>query len=155
MGEKTEKNKRNKIIAIVLILIIIALITKIILNYTDIVPNQCNDLDCYNDALFNCNKFSFTKEDDSSAWNYKILGFSNLNSCKVKVRLTKIKKGDLALEGLQNKEMICEIKRIEPTFPEKDLSKCTGLLKEGLQQILINRMHKKLFKNISEIMMLH
>lgn len=149
------KEKKKKIITITIIIMVIiititAIILEVLILFTDLEENKCNSLECFKDALFTCKKISFIRIDNSYSWNYNILGYSDFKSCNIKVKLIKIKRGDLELEALQNKEMICKINRIEEIFPEKDLSKCKGALKEELQQILIDRMHEKLFKNISQ-----
>ena len=47
--------------------------------------------------------------------------------------------------------MVCTVLKTDSQFPEKDISKCTGKLKEDLQDILIQRMHNYLLENVGEV----
>jgi len=47
--------------------------------------------------------------------------------------------------------MLCIIPKEEISFPEKDISRCTGLLKEEMQDLIIQRMHNYLLKNVGQI----
>ena len=54
-------------------------------------------------------------------------------------------------ERLQNKEMVCIVSKGNSQTIEEDVSKCSGVLKGELQDIIIQRMHNYLLENIGEI----
>jgi len=145
--KKTNYKKRIKISLIVLILGLSLFAGYFLLFYF----KPCGDLDCFNDAMKNCERVSLIKEDKQAVWVYNILGNLDKDRCKVEVRLTKLKEGGIETEILQNKKMICEVLKTETIYPEEDMSVCTGSLKEGLQEILIQRMHNYLLENLVEI----
>ena len=62
-----------------------------------------------------------------------------------------IVKGDLDFVDIEGNEMSCSVEKLGGNFPEKDMFRCTGLLKEKLQEYLINRMHDYVLQNLGEI----
>ncbi len=87
-------------------------------------------------ALQECEKVSWVKEDAQASWLYIIQGETKGDACKIKVKLLKMKQGT---------------QKEETQFPEKEISKCSGELKEELQDIIIQRMHKYILQNIEEL----
>lgn len=110
----------------------------------------CEDNDCFVRARTKCKRVSLVREDSQSSWLYTITG-SKSGLCEVEVKLLKIKQGTIDSENLQGKKMLCSVSKASSQFPEKDISKCTGTLKEELQNIIIKRMHKYLLENVGEI----
>ena len=47
--------------------------------------------------------------------------------------------------------MLCDYPISTNGFPEDDITKCSGPLREELQELIIQRMHNYLLKNIGEI----
>ena len=47
--------------------------------------------------------------------------------------------------------MTCRVLKDEIKLPEKDLSRCTGSLKEKLQEIIIQKMHSYLLDNLGNV----
>jgi hypothetical protein len=111
----------------------------------------CDSKACFEDAIAKCKKVSWIREDDIAAWNYVILRSNDENSCRINVKLLKLNKGDIDLERLQGEYMICNFLKNDQQFPEKDIAKCSGILKEDLQDILIQRMHDYMLKNLGDI----
>jgi len=89
----------------------------------------CEDNTCFSNSLLNCNRVSWIKEDDKAIWHYNVLGNSENNACKIEVELLKIKEGTIDLENLQGEKMVCSVDKTQSEYPEKDISKCSGLLK--------------------------
>jgi hypothetical protein len=102
-------------------------------------------------AMEGCKRVSWVREDSQATWAYTITGNAVGDACDVKVQLLEMKEGTLDSEKLQGKEMTCVILKTETKFPEKDIFKCNGELKEKLQDIIIQRMHNYLLKNVGEI----
>jgi len=145
--------KRGKritaIFLIVLIIVIVGGATFAYLLVFDAKP--CESRECFDLALKKCKAVYFINENDQASWNYAIIGNSGEDSCKVEVRLLKIKKGSIENEKLEGKKMICEILKTGAESPEKDMSKCTGELKEEIQDMIIRRMHDYILENIGEV----
>jgi hypothetical protein len=111
----------------------------------------CNSAQCFVDSMASCKRVYWIREDPQGTWMYTIKGNTKGTSCKIEVELLEVKKGLVDVEELTGKNMICVIKTGQTEFPEKDLSKCSGSLKEGIQDLIIQRMHKYLLENVGEI----
>jgi len=111
----------------------------------------CADTDCFFDAVEKCKKVSWIKEDAQATWVYTIKGSAENNTCEVEVELVKMKEGTIDSEKLQGKAMTCEVLKGEVAYPEKDTSRCTGPLKEELQDIIIQRLHSYILENVGEV----
>lgn len=145
-----EKGKLKKsVIFTIILLVIIAL--GFLYYFFDYFPKKCNDVDCYQKALVNCKKSFYIKEEENYVWKYDILSKNDKDSCNVKVRLLKVKKGDIKIDDFVNKEMICIMEKYNYIYPEKDMLRCTGNLKEELQEIIIDRLHNYILQNLEKI----
>jgi len=143
-------NNIQKRVGLALIILIIALITfssYFLFFYVRPVSNVQE----FVDAMANCKKVSWTREDIQANWLYTITGNAKGDACDVEVQLLKMKEGAIGNEELQGKKMTCVILKSEIKLPEKDISRCTGLLKEELQEIIIQRIHNYLLNNIGEV----
>jgi hypothetical protein len=156
MAENWKNNYSKKVIILlnILKLIVIAIIcvaAGAIIYFAFYSQSTCEDIGCYNDALLNCKKVSFIRTGEDSVWQYDILNVRDDSSCNVQVRLLKRTDGEIIFENLQDQSMICMVYNTEDSFPEEDMSRCHGKLKEGFQEIIIDRMHNYLLQNIGEI----
>jgi hypothetical protein len=111
----------------------------------------CGTSGCFSEAGLSCKKVFWIREDAQASWYYEINGKSGDDNCKVGVKILKMKQGTIESEKLEGKEMDCIVDRRELTSPESDMAKCSGPLKEELQDIIIQRMHDYLLQNIGEI----
>ncbi|MFH1358897.1 MAG: hypothetical protein ABIH37_03360 [archaeon] len=136
-----------KLILFTIIVIVIALAVYFVFFST----TSCKDTDCYENALLKCKRVTFVNEDDTAVWGYKILGKEKGNACRVEVKLLRLIQGTIDIEYLQNKEMVCIVQKLGDSFPEEDMTKCSGPLREEFQEIIIDRMHNYLLNNIGEI----
>jgi hypothetical protein len=102
------------------------------------------------DAIINCKKVSWIREDIQASWLYIIKGDAKEGECEIEIQLLKIKKGAIDNEKLEGEKMTCTILKNEIKLPEKDFSQCTGVLKEELQGIIIQRMHNYLLENLEK-----
>ncbi len=139
--------KRLIIASIILLLgIIIFLAYYLFYYYT-----PCYEKECFEKAILKCKRVSWTKDDAQSSWFYRIYGNAQGESCRIEVTLVKMKHGTTDSERLQGKQMICTHKKGETRFPEENIKDCSGALKEEMQDIIIQRMHNYLLKNVGEI----
>ena len=150
INDVEEKGKLKKSVIFMIILLVIIMLG-FLYYFFDYFPRKCNDVDCYQNALVNCKKSFYIKEEENYVWRYDILNKNDKSSCNVKVRLLKVKKGDVEIDDFMDKEMICIVQKYEYTYPEKDMLRCTGNLKEKLQEIIINRLHNYILQNLEKI----
>jgi hypothetical protein len=146
--ETPEKFRFGKwsIIFLVLALIFAALAVKMTFFYTE----KCEDLECFQSAMKECDKARYTNDAEEATWGYKIHG-EEKGECLIEVELLQVKSGSLGLDGLQNLKMTCNFKHGIVEYPEKDLDKCHGRLKEEMQSIIIENLHKYILDNLDEI----
>lgn len=147
--ESQNYRKLKTRVGISLVVLIIALVIFSVY-FLFFYAKPCKNNDCFANAMTNCKRVSLVREDSQSSWLYTISGSKN-DLCKVEVTLLKIKQGTIDSENLQGKKMLCSVPKASSQFPEKDISKCTGILKEELQNIIIERMHNYLLENVGEI----
>lgn len=140
--------KRNIILSLIILIIVLITIIAITMFY---FPKSCETLQCFTNSLENCERASLVRVDSSAAWYYEIIKKDSDESCKVKVTLLKMKEGKTDIETLEGLEMICIVKKGETLFPEENIDTCSGLLKEQLQGIIIEKMHSYIIKNIGDI----
>jgi hypothetical protein len=135
-----------------IILIILILITVIFLGYGFITRSKlCENEKCFFDSLSECKKVYFAKEDSEYSWLYIISKEVSGDSCEVKISLLSVKQEPINSRMLQGKEMVCIVPKTRTDFPEKDISRCTGPLKEEIQDLIIQRMYDYLLTNVQEI----
>jgi len=148
--EKAKDKNFSKKIKIILIILIPVFI--IFLGYIFIIKtNSCENEKCFFNSLKDCKKVYFVKEDPEYSWLYVISKEASKDSCEIKVKLLNVKKESIDSKRLQNKEMICIVPKTTTEFPEKEISKCSGVLKESLQDLIIQRMYDYLLTNVQEI----
>lgn len=134
------------LIVVILLVVILALVWLLFF-----YEKKCTESVCFYNAMSECKRFSWIREDEKAAWLYTIIGNAKNDQCRIEVRLLRIKDGSMEIEKLQDKSMVCTVDKQETASPEKDMSKCTGTLKEELQEILIQRLHNYLVQNVGEV----
>lgn len=140
----------QKRILISLVILIITIVTLILIIFF-YSPKECQDNACFSNAIANCKRVSWVREDTKASWYYEIIGNSGDKACKVKIKLIKMNQGTIDIEELQGLEMTCIAQKSDTRFPEENMNKCSGVLKEKLQEIIIERMHNYILKNLGEI----
>ncbi|MFA5174418.1 MAG: hypothetical protein WC438_04520 [Candidatus Pacearchaeota archaeon] len=143
-----ENAKKN--VGIALMILILGLIIFSIY-FLVFYAKPCSDDKCFVSSVETCKSVSWVREDEQASWIYIVKGNAGGDACKVEVRLKEMKQGTIDSEGLQGKQMTCIFQKGSTQFPEKDISQCTGPLKEELQDLIIQRMHNYLLENVGEI----
>ena len=110
---------------------------------------KCDDIACFNKNLEKCDKAKFISQGNMT-FDYRILG-SSADSCEVKVKFLTGKLSEQDLRQLENREMNCFIPKGVVVSPESELDNCHGLLREGLQELVISRLHRYIVQNIGKI----
>lgn len=139
---------RKIISAILFIIVLILLATSIYLTF--FYTRSCENYECFQKAMQDCKKFKYINNEPEASWKYSILGKSN-DLCTVNVQLVNAKQGSLEINDLIGEEMICYYPKGYATYPDKELSRCTGKLKEDLQSIIIKKLHTYILENIGEL----
>jgi len=135
------------------VLVFIALILFIVVYFFFFRVVSCDSPECFGTQLSKCHKASFIRDTDKAIWQYQIIRESKENSenCEVKVKLLEIKQGSTDSEILEGKSMTCDYFKLNTNYPEEDISKCTGILKEQIQELIIKRTHDYILKNLEDI----
>jgi len=147
-GQKYVRLRKRLGLALVLLIVALVVFSGYLLFF---YAKPCYSDTCFVSAMENCKRVSWIREDAQASWLYVIKGGSDGDSCKVKVKLLGMDEGAVDSESLLGKEMVCDVMKNEVSFPEEIISECTGVLKEELQEIIIQKMHSYLLENIGEI----
>jgi len=143
--------KERKLVFWLVFWIVLVLVALLITGYyIYFFSNECGDKACFEKSLAKCQKTFYTNSNDEMALDYTILEKVG-DKCNVNVKLLQVKSGAAELENLQNLEMICALDFGVVSEPEKNLGSCHGVLKEGIQEIIIKRMHSQIVENIGKI----
>ncbi|MBT4166153.1 hypothetical protein HOE04_03890 [archaeon] len=109
----------------------------------------CSDYQCFLDGLEGCDKVSFVRDDLKASWYYEIVGDGGVG-CNVEVMLLSINEGSVENRVFEGKSMVCGFVWTGG-YPEDDLFSCSGVLREEMQEKIIQDMHSYLLENIGEI----
>lgn len=108
----------------------------------------CEGYECFRENMNRCkSNVVYINEEPEASWRYTILGKEN-NECDIKVELVLAKEGSLGINKLQNQEMVCSYPIGTVVYPEKDLEKCHGILKENLQKMIIDKLQAYIIENL-------
>ena len=132
------------------ILSIAIVIVLIIALYITFSPDDCFGYECFQEKMISCKPATYVNEEPEASWGYEILSKKN-NLCEVEVTLLNAKEGDLDLRQYEGNSMTCSYNLGISAYPEKDLSVCHGLLKENLQNVIIDKLYRYVIDNIGEI----
>ena len=140
--------KRLIVLGVLLVLILIGLIISGYYLYSNV--NKCSSKECFYNSLSDCRKTTYISDTPETTIEYSILGISK-GKCDVNVKMLQIKKGSAELSILEDKEMVCSLQLDLIVDPEKDLKNCHGVLKEEIQNVIIQRMHSQIVENLGKI----
>lgn len=140
--------KRLTILIILIIAVVIGLAVSGMYLYSSV--NKCNSKECFDNSLSECRKTSYISDSTDTVLEYTILGSSNEN-CRVNVKMLQVKRGLAELSALEQKDMVCNVPLGAISEPEKNLKECHGVLKEEIQNIIIQRMHAQIVENLGKI----
>ena len=114
---------------------------------------KCQSEECFKTAMAKCQRATYTSEINNSVWEYKVKGALN-GDCQIAVKNVDITADPKIVASLKGKEMLCYLPlNLTSTgiMPEEKVEYCHGLLKEGIQDIIIERMHLYLVQNLVQI----
>lgn len=134
----------------ILLAILVLVILVAAIYFTFFFYYSCDDLACYRSHQEKCAKTKFIYEGLDATWFYKIEGREN-DLCRIDVTLQSLRQGSADKKVLEGKQMSCYLPYGSIVNPEKDLSLCHGILKEDMQNIIIQNLHNYIFEKIGEI----
>ncbi len=132
------------------IFIAIIVVLALAVYFTFFSSTKCGDYECFNSRLQKCSRASFQYEGQDATWYYQIKGKQD-GKCEVYTELRQIKQGQIDIERLQGQSMNCFLPLGITDFPEKDITRCHGELKESLQDTIIQKLHAYIISNLGQI----
>ena len=142
------QKKRHRLRLTIILVILLILLSYIMWIYFFYYP-VLEDWTSFNSALSNCDNGEFIGG-EQMIFQYKIQGLKNEN-CFVNVKLLQGELNNQDSKKLEGSEMTCEIPQGNVILPESNIANCHGLLKEGLQDLIINKLHTYIVKNLGRI----
>jgi hypothetical protein len=109
----------------------------------------CDDWNCFNERLESCSRTRFIGGSEM-IFEYSIRGFRK-GSCEVGVELLQGELNNQDSIKLEGEKMSCYLPRGVVMIPESDIGNCHGLLKEGLQELVIQKLQTYLVQNLGRI----
>lgn len=108
-----------------------------------------NDASCFYAHMEKCSHATYVNAQNMT-FEYKILGKSGTD-CVLNVKLLRsdLRKEDLS--ALISQSMKCHIPLGVVIVPESDLDNCHGILKEELQNRIVNKLYSYIVQNIGKI----
>lgn len=142
------KRSRSMYISILLIIVVASGIAAFYMSFYK--TDRCNSFECFQQEMRECKKVSYINDDSQASWEYSIVGKKE-RLCMVRVELVNAKEGSLEIDKLIGDDMLCGYPIGVGTYPEKDLKRCHGALREGLQEIMIKKLHTYIIENLGQI----
>lgn len=143
-GEKKKHFGKKWLLILTALTILVWIIWTMFFSYS-----KCTDWNCFNEHLENCNKAIFVGGADM-IFKYIIEGSSG-SKCEVSVQLLQGELNNQDSIKLEMQEMVCMLPEGIVMIPESDIGNCHGLLKEGLQDLVIKKLHSYLVQNLGKI----
>lgn len=144
---RTEKLKFFRTKTILSISIVLFLFIAAAVYFTFFLSSKCETFECLKESMIECKRVTYINEEPEASWLYSIKGEEN-NQCIVDVKLVIAKEGELEINNLVGYSMECSYPIGVGEYPERDLSKCHGRLKEELQTIIIKKLHSYIIENL-------
>ncbi len=110
---------------------------------------NCSNDTCFEENLKECDKAKFISGDDM-IFEYVIKGKSG-DECEVDVMLLQGELNNADSGKLEGQSMTCMLPLGAMVAPESDMGDCHGLLKEGLQDLVIRKLHTYLVQNLGRL----
>ncbi len=110
---------------------------------------DCKDKACFDEALKNCDRAKFIYG-DGMIFEYTIRGEEN-GRCEVDVVLLQGDLNNADSMKLEGQKMTCMLPLGIVMDPERDIGNCHGMLKEGLQDLVIRKLHTYLVQNLGRL----
>ncbi len=136
--------------SVMILLFIFLAIATVFALYVTFRPVTCQSYECFQNYMASCAHATYLNEEPEASWNYEIKK-RDKTTCEIEVTLLQAKKGDLDLVNFEGHSMTCKYALGVVAYPDKDMSLCHGLLKEDLQGLLIEKLHKYVIDNLGPV----
>ncbi len=133
-----------------IVLAFVAIVIGAVAFYYTFSYKDCVNYECFQKRMASCSFGSYINEEPEASWLYHIEGRKK-GMCDIKVTLLQAKEGGLSLREIEGLSMTCSYELGVSNYPEKDLPRCHGILKEELQEIIIKKLHEYVVGNIGRI----
>lgn len=141
-----------------LIILLVICLLVLTLFYTGVIKKDCSrDKDCFNKALKSCDPAKYLSIRNNNAYSYSIKGRAG-DKCVMVIRMEHMAAGtDMELiELLEGKNMVC---RVPKNYLEVDeleqiedlIHYCTGPLKEGMYELIIEKLYGLIIQNMGDV----
>jgi hypothetical protein len=148
--EVKKKNRKNSLRSWKWVLIIVVILGLLYFAWNLFFAyGDCETWVCFNSRLETCSKTEFIGG-EQMIFEYIIRGKKG-DSCNIDVELLQ---GDLNNQDslkLEGYAMKCTLPYGAVMTPESDIGNCHGLLKEGLQDLIIRDLHANIVQNLGRI----
>jgi len=135
---------------IILLIIFAVVILLVAVYFSFFFSYKCNDLSCFRAHQEDCSRTKYIYDSTETTWDYHILGDKE-GKCMIEVTALQVKEGSFDRVNLQGKTMICYLPLQDISFPESDISRCHGILKEELQDLIIQKLHDYIIEGVGDI----
>jgi len=132
------------ILLFVLVIFLGWLVFLVFFSYED-----CRNRQCFDENLKDCDRAKFVAGEDM-IFEYAIKGKGG-GGCEVSVELLQGELNNADSKKLEGQKMLCTLPLGVVMNPEADVGVCHGLLKEGLQDLIINKLHTYLVQNLGKL----
>jgi len=132
------------VLIILAVVVIGLLVFRIFFSYED-----CESRQCFDQNLRDCDRAKFVAGEDM-IFEYAIKGKGG-GGCEVDVKLLQGELNNADSKKLEGQTMLCTLPLGVVMNPEADVGVCHGLLKEGLQDLIINKLHTYLVQNLGRL----
>ena len=132
------------VLALILLVVLLVVVLAWFLSY-----GECETWDCFNENLRNCDRVKFVGGTDM-IFEYTIKGIYR-GECEVDVELLMGELNNQDSVRLEHQMMTCMLPSKVVMIPESNIGNCHGLLKEGLQDLVIRKLHTYLVQNLGQI----
>lgn len=158
--KKSLPGKKRTLVTVrnVLLILVIVFFIVFLIFFSGIVKKDCkDDLNCFNSKAYACKAAKVQTHINNNVYEFNIYGPSS-NTCVIRATLVQMAQS-VPLENrekLEGKEMTCRIPRSilkEQSIVEikNIIDYCSGPLKEGLYEVLIDKMYSLIIQNLDAI----
>jgi len=140
----------NRGVGKVIIGVLILIVLVVAIYFSFFFYYKCYDVACFRAHQEKCSKTKFVNDVENAEWQYRIKGKEN-GKCEINVKINKVSQGDVNKLVLEGKSMNCFLPVGDISSPESDISICHGELKEKTQELIIQKLHAYIVKNLGEI----
>lgn len=139
---------KKEVFAVVLVVCAIVVLSFAL--YATLKPVTCKDFACFEKHMGACTRASFVNEEPQASWKYDITQ-RTAEGCQIEVTLAQAKEGELRLRDFEGHSMTCVYPFGVIAYPDKEMIRCHGRLKEDLQELIIERIHSYLINNLADV----